>query len=207
MQVKQEINYMMDVVKQNIVLCFQSMSGSMQHGKQIEENEKVINFTNSALTKYLIKLSANVKESGETAIGSYFHVLNDLERIGDHAKNFHEIGVEMKQKGLVFSELAQSDLEQMRLSVFDMFDLAEKAFKQLDTSILPQLTTLENIVDEQKRSLTATHFARLSQSNCDIELSPYYSSMVAGLERVADHLVNVGYSIVNPIGSQSESKM
>ena len=207
MQVKQEINYMMDVVKQNIVLCFQSMSGSMQHGKQIEENEKVINFTNSALTKYLIKLSANVKESGETAIGSYFHVLNDLERIGDHAKNFHEIGVEMKQKGLVFSELAQSELEQMRLSVFDMFDLAEKAFKQLDTSILPQLTTLENIVDGQKRSLTATHFARLSQSNCDIELSPYYSSMVAGLERVADHLVNVGYSIVNPIGSQSESKM
>ena len=35
-------------------------------------------------------------------------------------------------------------------------------------------------------------------------MSPYYSSVVVGLERVADHLVNVGYSIVSPIGSQKE---
>lgn len=27
---------------------------------------------------------------------------------------------------------------------------------------------------------------------------------ISGLERVADHLVNVGYSIVNPTGSQKE---
>ena len=31
----------------------------------------------------------------EEIIDSYFHVLNDLERIGDHAENFHEIGMEM----------------------------------------------------------------------------------------------------------------
>jgi hypothetical protein len=34
-----------------------------------------------------------------------------------------------------------------------------------------------------------------------MEVSPYYSSTVVGLERVADHLVNVGYRIVSPIGS------
>jgi len=29
--------------------------------------------------------------------------------------------------------------------------------------------------------------------------------MVAGLERVADHLINVGYSIVNPTGSETQA--
>ena len=46
---------------------------------------------------------------------------------------------------------------------------------------------------------------RLAEGNCKMEVSPYYSSTVYGLERVADHLVNIGYSIVNPIGSQTEN--
>ena len=55
-----------------------------------------------------------------------------------------------------------------------------------------------------KKQLIASHFARLAEGNCNMDVSPYYSSVVAGLERVADHLVNIGYSIVNPIGSQKE---
>ena len=56
-----------------------------------------------------------------------------------------------------------------------------------------------------KKTLTAKHFSRLADGICRAEVSPYYSSTVLGLERVADHLVNVGYSIVNPIGSQKEN--
>lgn len=52
--------------------------------------------------------------------------------------------------------------------------------------------------------VTASHFSRLAEGDCSMEVSPYYSSTIAGLERVADHLINVGYSIVNPIGSQKE---
>ncbi|MBR2330177.1 MAG: hypothetical protein IKA40_02925 [Clostridia bacterium] len=64
---------------------------------------------------------------------------------------------------------------------------------------------MENEVDEMKRQLTANHFSRLAVGNCCVELSPYFSSAVAGLERVADHLINVGYSVLNPTGSQSQA--
>jgi Na+/phosphate symporter len=57
-----------------------------------------------------------------------------------------------------------------------------------------------------KRTLSASHYLRLADGNCKVELSPYFTSTVAGLERVADHLINVGYSIVDPTGSQSEAK-
>lgn len=69
---------------------------------------------------------------------------------------------------------------------------------------LPELTALENETDRMKKELIASHFTRLAEGNCSMEVSPYYASAVSGLERVADHLVNVGYSIVNPIGSQKE---
>ena len=63
---------------------------------------------------------------------------------------------------------------------------------------------MENTIDEQKKTLKAKHFARLTEGGCQVELSPYYTSTIVGLERVADHLLNVSYSIVNPVGSQED---
>ena len=83
-----------------------------------------------------------------------------------------------------------------------MITIAKTAFESLDRGRRPELTDLENKVDGMEKLLTANHFTRLAEGGCRVELSPYYSSTVLGLERVADHLVNVGYSILNPIGSQ-----
>ena len=41
----------------------------------------------------------------------------------------------------------------------------------------------------------------MAKGDCSVELGAYFYSLVSGLERVADHLVNVAYSIVNPIGT------
>ena len=203
MQVKKEINYMMSLVEENTALSFVALEmGSLEYSERISRNEEIVDFTNVALTRFLIELSANVEPSDERVIGAYFHVLNDLERIGDHAENFHGIGVQIKQRKLTLSDSALSELLGMRDRVMEMFSVAQSAFRTCDSTALPRIDQLEEQVDTAKRTLTAKHFARLTDGSCDISLSPYYSSVVAGLERVADHLVNVGYSIVDPTGSQ-----
>lgn len=203
MQVKKEMDYMLSLVEENTALAFVAMeTGSAEHSEHIRTNEDIINFTNSALTQFLIKLSVNVEESDEKVIGSYFHVLNDLERIGDHAENFHEIGVEMIDKNISFSPKALGGITMMRDRIMQMFDISKEIFENLDKEKLPDLTVLEQGVDDMKREFIASHFARLAEGNCSVDVSPYYSSVITGLERVADHLVNVGYSIMNPTGSQ-----
>ena len=148
--------------------------------------------------------SAQISAHDEATVGAYFHVLNDLERIGDHAVNFYDISVEMKRKDLTYSQEATDEVQQMCDAVLSMFATAKNAFVNLDHSLLPELTNQENKVDGMKKTLTANHYARLADGNCSVTHSPYYSSTVMGLERVGDHLVNVGYSIQNPTGSQSE---
>ena len=208
MQVKKEIDYMYSLVEENISLSFEAMkSATLTNGEKITSNEAIIDFTNGALTKFLIKLSVNVEQSDEVVIGSYFHVLNDLERIGDHAENFYEIVAEMSAKKITFSEKAQSDFSLMRDKVTQMLSISKDAFDNLNRDELPKLTKLENETDEIKKQLTSSHFTRLAEGSCSMEVSPYYSSVIVGLERVADHLVNVGYSIVNPIGSQKEGQL
>ena len=205
-QVKLEIGYMLQLAQENIGLSFNAMlAGTDKDSETITENEAIIDFTNSALSNFLIKLSASALDaSSEAVIGSYFHVLNDLERIGDHAVNFLEISQEMRQKDLCYSDQAMLEIRTMCDEVLSMFHVTEQTFENLDQTLLPELTAHENRVDDMKKSLTAKHYARLAEGSCSVTHSPYYTSTVAGLERVADHLVNVGYSIVNPTGSQTE---
>lgn len=207
MQVKKEMDHMFGLVEENIGLSFTAMGANKPlHGDRIVENETVIDFTNGALTRFLIKLSSTVEQSGELVIGSYFHVLNDLERIGDHAENFYEIAAEMAAKKIAFSQKAQDDIRKMCEKVMQMLAISKDAFDNLNKSGLPKLALLEDEIDKMKKELTTSHFLRLAEGDCSMEVSPYYSSVVAGLERVADHLVNVGYSIVSPVGSQKENE-
>ena len=205
MQAKKEIDYMASLARDNIVLAEEALlTGDEKYSKKIAENEEIIDFTNKALTKFLIKLTSVATVEEEKIIGSYFHVLNDVERIGDHAENFYEIGEEMKQKELAFSDFAQEEIRKMYGEVIKMFDMAQTIFDTLDKSKLDALNSQEEVVDGLKKALNKSHVKRLAAGSCTSELSPYYFSTVAGLERVADHLLNVGYSIVSPTGSTSE---
>ena len=204
-QAKKEMDYMLSLAEENTRLSFQAMqTGDAANSKVISENEEIIDFTNGALTTFLIKLSAHISASDEATIGAYFHVINDLERIGDHAVNFFDISQEMRQKELVYSEDAKGEIRTMCDTILSMFTVARNAFENNNFACLPQLTQFENQVDNMKTSLTAKHYNRLAEGNCSVTHSPYYTSTVLGLERVADHLVNVGYSIQNPTGSQKE---
>ncbi len=202
-QVKKEVEYMFSLVEENIFHSLESVVGKEHKDpEKLIENEKTINFTNHELTKFLIALTSSVSQSDEKRIGSYFHVLNDLERIGDHAENFYEIGEDFFKKEISFSDKAKEEFKGMHAKVMEMFAVTKKVFFNHDETQLPALTALENEVDGLKKSLTASHFSRLADGNCDFQLSPYYTSVIAGLERVADHLINVGFSITNPTGSQ-----
>ena len=205
MQVKKEMDYMFSLVEKNIAMSFEAMeTEDLSNKDEVFHNEKIINFTNSSLTKFLIKLSSVVKQRDEQVIGSYFHVLNDLERIGDHAENFFDIATEMANKKIAFSPVGQADMKKMRDNVMQMLTIAKDAFDTLNAEHLDELNELEEQTDAMKKEYTAAHFARLAEGHCSMAVSPYYASAIAGLERVGDHLVNIGYSIVNPVGSQND---
>ena len=204
MQVKKEIEYMIALAKENVTLSKQAIfTGDKEISTKIAESEKIIDFTNKALTKFLIKLSTLVTSADEKILGSYFHVLNDVERIGDHAENFYEIGEQMKDEELEFSDIAKQEISGMFDQVIEMFETAIDVFSNLNVSKLEILNQKENVIDGLKKSLNQGHVQRLATGCCKTELSAYFFSTVSGLERIADHLINVGYSIVNPTGSQN----
>ena len=170
--------------------------------KELEEREDAIDYINNTLTDYLIKLSNKVTLKDESSIGSYFHMVNDIERIGDHAVNFHEKAEKMSADDLKFSENAQKEFAEMTKIIEEMFDIVINNLETNKFDNLPHLHDLEDQTDKLKLVLSDKHFERITNKKCHIELSPFYSTFLSELERVADHLVNIGYAFVHPTGDE-----
>ena len=207
-QVQKEILFMAELAKENLSLSVNALiTRDYVNKDKVAENEARINHTYHAIARYLIRLaSLSLSESDERLIGAYHHVISDIERIGDHSENFLEQAEEMEKEGVDFSEAAVAELAQMYNKVDNMFDLSVHAFSHRDFIVLERIASIEEEVDAMKDSLGASHIERLNSGDCAVERGTYFFAAISGLERIADHLINIAFSIKNPTGSQSKRK-
>ncbi len=205
-QVKKEIIHISELAKDNVALSMAALlEGKTGDEEHIAKNEAQINHSYHAIARYLIKLaSLSLSESDEKLIGAYHHVISDIERIGDHAENFIEQAAKMKEENVNFSEAAIAELTQMYNKVFNMFGMSINAFDKREYGKLDAIAAIEDEVDAMKSDLSASHIARLNSGDCDVELGTYFFAVTSALERIADHLINIAFSIKNPTGSQSK---
>ncbi len=84
----------------------------------------MLNFLNHSITSYLVKIHAmELLEEDNRMIGSMFHVVNDLERIGDHAENILEYSQNF-ENGVPFSGDAVTEMRDMSGRVLKIVDEA-----------------------------------------------------------------------------------
>ena len=207
MQVKREIINMMHLAHENLKLGFKRIiEQDASNDKTIIETEDTIDYINNQITDFMIQLTNNLSLKDEKILGSFFHVVNDIERIGDHAYNFYESSLKMVDKDLKFSDTAKKEFQEMFDIIEQMFELSFIIFQDQTNSNLRKLHDLETQTDMLKNKLSSAHYERIQNNTCKMENSPFYTTLVSELERVADHLVNIGYSIVNPVGDDAFEK-
>ena len=208
MQVKREIINMMHLSYDNLRLGYKRiLYQDNSKDKELIETEDKIDYINNAITQFLINLTHNVSLKDEKTLGSFFHVVNDIERIGDHAYNFYESSLKMVDNDLAFSDVAKKEFDSMFDVICQMFDLTFVIFHDKSKDSLKKLHDLEDQTDDLKNALSSAHYERIQKKTCKVENSPFYTTLVSELERVADHLVNIGYSIVNPTGDDPTEKL
>ena len=207
MQTRLEIVHMFDLAYKNYVAGLGKIfEYTKEKNKEISLTEKQIDYLNSRITDFLIKLAPLTPESEETKIGAHFHVINDIERIGDHGFNFSEAADSLAQEDLSFSEAAKKEIKQMDGELRAMFEVAREAYLNKDSKSLSFLREKEANVHKLKQDFYNAHYERVLKDECSQKMTPYISSLIVELERIADHLTNIGYSIVNPTGDSSEEK-
>lgn len=166
--------------------------------EEVYEVEKNINFLNHAITDYLVKINQTTLPIEDlNSLGALFHVVNDIERIGDHAENVADAARQRKEEGISISKEAQKELGDMLEMVNKIIRYAVEMFARSDESHMQEIITLEDQVDEKERELQKKHVERLTKGECSPEAGMIFSDIVSGLERVADHATNIAFAITS----------
>ncbi len=166
--------------------------------EEVYEVEKNINFLNHAITDYLVKINQTTLPIEDlNSLGALFHVVNDIERIGDHAENVADAARQRKEEGISISKEAQKELGDMLEMVNKIIRYAVEMFAKSDESHMQEVISLEDQVDEKERELQKKHVERLTKGECSPEAGMIFSDIVSGLERVADHATNIAFAITS----------
>ena len=206
-QVKREVDHMGEMAKSNLKRAMTAvLTSDLGEREAVLKDEERINYINKGVAKYLIKLSSqSLSRTDEKFVGSLFHVINDMERIADYAKNFFDDISEMVENDCAFTQQALDELEDMYAKVMAMFDSAMYIFANNAVGKLNELAEREREIDMTKRLLGNNHIARLNAGGCSVEGGTHFYSMISALERIADHLTIIAFSIKSPAGSQREA--
>ena len=166
--------------------------------QEVYEVEKNINFLNHAITNYLVKINQSTLPIEDLkSIGALFHVVNDIERIGDHAENIADAACQRKEEGSNFSKEAQHEMGEMLEMVNKIVQYAIEMFVKSEYKHMQDVIDLEDHVDEMEREFQKLHVERLSKGECSPEAGMLFSDVISGLERVSDHATNIAFAIMD----------
>ena len=148
-QIRQELNRMMGMAKENIATSFQAvLERDVKRVESAEATEEYIDYLNKEISQYISNIIVHeTNEKDSTAISAYFKITGNIERIGDHAMNICEYTQMLDKKKIQFSEEAQEELRTMEAVCLEVLDLLEQESIE-PTDWLTKVSALEQRMDD-----------------------------------------------------------
>ena len=189
-QVCSEISHMGEIAIGNLEKALDALlTKDDKAAKEVFEVEKRIDYMNKEITDYLVKANQISLPVGDRKkLGALFHVVSDIERVGDHAENIAEDVeklIDMKE-----------DIRRMQEMTVKILHLSMDMFNLEDDSHLQEILDLENAIDAKERELQDLHVKCLTKGECSAQVGMMFSDLASNLERVADHATNIAFSIL-----------
>ena len=195
-----------NLVSEMAELSVQAMQDSLKMLKKydevtaekIREAEAKADHYEDILGTYLVKLSGFKMSDGDSSIISkLLKAIGDFERISDHSVNVLESVEELRTKEIVFTPVAQKEMDNMCSAIEEILQLSYKAFAENDLIASREVEPLEQVIDDLKESMRNSHINRLKEGNCSIEAGFVWVDLLTNLERTSDHCSNIAVCVMD----------
>lgn len=198
-QISKEIQRMGRLADKNYVHSMDSLlNRDLKIISTVEENEEVIDYLNHSITSYLVKINGlDLEDHDLEKIGSFYHVVSDMERIGDHAENICEIATRIIENNEEFSQKAIEEIKDLsglvQSIIHDSFEIFGS--QSSNPALLERISNTEQEIDDKTEQYKNNHIERLSKGECDATIGTLFMELLTNLERIADHSTNIAFSL------------
>lgn len=190
------------IARENLDVALQTLHvRDVEKIEEVKQRELAINRVCDGISEYLIKLCAlPISDKESQMVTNLLNTITDIERIGDHAENLVEMAEEMTQEELQFSPSALVELDEMIAAVLESYDNALKAIEYDDVKAAGRTAIYEEKVDDYEKKLRAGHIERLANAECNLSAGIHFLEILAQLERISDHAMNIAQVVFNEHG-------
>lgn len=197
-QLFREVQRMGEIALNNFtgaMSCFESWDE--ERVEEINRNEEVLDYLNKEITSCLVEVRGlDLNEKDAHMVGSLFHVVNDWERVGDHAINVLDAARSRQEQEIKFSAKAVAELENLSAMVMDQLTTATELFNAQsdDAETIQAVEAKEQEIDDLTEALRIHHVERVKNKKCSAKNGMLYLDILTNLERIGDHAENIATS-------------
>jgi phosphate:Na+ symporter len=200
-QAKREIIRMAEMAKDAVVQATDGFANddmkSLDKARRIEDLVDEFQFH---ITSYLVLLSEK-QLSSEVSIELpvLLHMVNDLERVGDHAVNIAEIAERKIEHKVSFSDNAKAESKEMIDEAYHMFEGIITALKDTDVQAAHTALASEKKLNRMQVSHRRSHVQRMTDGICSAQTGLIFIDLIDNLEKIGDHLTNIAQSVIGGV--------
>lgn len=196
-QVILETVHMAEIARENVRLATMAfIDNDLKDAELIRKNENRINEMTEIITAFLVELSGSDLDVNQfSRIGDTYHVINDIERMGDHAENIMELTQERNRKGTDITEEGAEELKIIYQYTDEAMKLALESYRDNDIEKALTVGDVEQKIDKLQRQYRDAHIRRLNKGKCSALAGIHFLDLISNLERIGDHAKNVADTV------------
>lgn len=164
--------------------------------EEVDTLNEELEVTNKLLIEFMVKLTnQNVAYEDECTLSSFHRTLNDILRIGEIGDNICKYTRQTINNELEFSANVYQEIEKMYTTILILYDKTDEIFLSKNLNKISEADLVEEQVDNMRKNLIKDHFDRLNRGECQPQNSGVFVNLVNNLERAADHMIYIAYSV------------
>lgn len=176
-------------------------TGNLKNVKRLEEYEELVDFLQKEITDFLVALSQK-SVSGRTSeeLATLMHLVNDIERIGDHCVNLWKLGQRKVEARIAFSEIGLSELADISGKTEDFLTYVVVGLESNNPALCSESIRFEDEIDDLEKTLRNNHIDRLNTGECAVKPGMIFIDMLHNYEKIGDHTYNIAEAILENQG-------
>ncbi len=152
--------------------------------------------SNKLVIEFMVKLTAQkLVLEDESTLSAFHRTLNDVLRIGEIAENICKYTKQYVSNNLEFSPSVMLNIGFMKTKLNSLYEKTDEVFMTKNLNKLPEADVIEDEIDLMRKQMIDDHMDRLKRQECSPQNSGVYVNLVNNMERAADHMIYIAYSV------------